>query len=136
MNCDSARQALLTAELDELRGRGPGPLAAHVRACADCRAAGHKILNATYALAAKLDAPQRSPWPAWIALPIAASLAGLFVMQAITSAPAVPRVGSLLDVKRPVVTPVVNAPPNRNVAVIKAADDIIVVWDLGAKGGS
>ena len=140
MTCSEAKRALLTAETDELRGQGTGALAGHIRACAGCRAASQQILDATQALASRLDRtvelPQRSAWPAWIALPMAASFAAVVAVQAFRSEPAVPRVGSLQDVKRPVITPVVNAPADRNVAVIKATDDIIVIWDLGGKGGS
>ncbi|HSL71566.1 MAG TPA: hypothetical protein VK864_15070, partial [Longimicrobiales bacterium] len=129
---------ILTAEPDELRGRGASALAEHVRGCRDCKAAGQRILNLTAALAEQVNSgasrSRRGAWPAWIALPLAASLAGLLALHTIGSTPALPQAGSMRDVKRPVVTPVVNAPPDRNVAVIKAADDIIIVWDLGGNG--
>ena len=39
MNCTEAREAMLVAELAELRGETETPLATHVAGCADCRRA-------------------------------------------------------------------------------------------------
>jgi hypothetical protein len=138
-----ARNALLIAEPDELRGLGETPLAQHIRSCAECRAAATRILAVTAMLSAELTAsarvhrkPVRSRvWPVWLALPVAAAISGIALVR--TSAEVrPPRDGAIADVQRPVSTPVVNTPPNRNVAVFKAAENITVVWDLGAKSGS
>ena len=144
MRCADARDALLTADVDELRGAGDSELAAHVRSCTDCRAAAQQILAVTAGMAARLDQvaiPRRSrwvrsAWPVWVALPIAAVLSGLLLTREAGPRTPLPRVGAVEDVKQPVVHPVVNAPAGRNVAVIEAANNITVVWDLGAKGGS
>jgi hypothetical protein len=144
MRCADARDAFLVADVDELRGAGDSELAEHVRTCAECRAAAQQILAVTAGIAARLDQvaiPRRSrwvrsAWPVWMALPIAAALSGLMLTREPGTHTPPPRVGALEDVKQPVVHPVVNAPPGRNVAVIEAANNITVVWDLGAKGGS
>jgi hypothetical protein len=48
----------------------------------------------------------------------------------------VPRVGTLQRMELPVDVPVVNVPADRNVAVFRTTENVTVVWDLGAKGGS
>ncbi len=143
-SCRTMRAAMLSAELSELQGRGPSEVAAHVRECASCRAAAQRILFANSRLAAQLEQASgtkhtatTSAWPVWLALPIAAALAGLFFLQQHRlQLEAIPRVGRLEDVRRPVATPVVNAPANRDVAVFRTAENITVVWDLGTKEGS
>jgi hypothetical protein len=143
MNCHQAQPAMLTADLDELRGLGESELANHIRGCKACSQAAQRVLLATELLATNLDSAARatrkpvrwSPQSAWFALPIAAAVAAVLVSRPPQQLP-LPRVGNLEDVKRPVVQPVVNAPANRNVAVFKATEMITVVWDLGSKGGS
>ena len=144
MTCTEIRRALLTAELDELRGEGMSAVAQHVRTCADCKAAAQQILSVTAALAERVEratVPARkrvrpSAWPVWVALPLAAMIASVLLVRESNTTPAFPRTGALQAVKQPVTRTVVNAPSNRNVAVIEATNKITVVWDLGAKGGS
>jgi hypothetical protein len=139
------REQMLTAELEELRGQGNSELAAHLRGCATCAAAAQRILGATAQLAAVRNAMapiatrkrrRIADSQAWWALPIAAVLATVLVAGNGRTPEPLPRVGSLEDVKRPVTAPVVNTPATRNVAVFRTAENIVVVWDLGAKGGS
>ncbi|MEX2284804.1 MAG: hypothetical protein WEE89_20115 [Gemmatimonadota bacterium] len=147
--CMRLRDSLLTAEPDELRGHGQSDLATHIRDCARCSADAQRILGATALLAGQLDrtariAPVRTvskpseSLPAWWALPIAAVLASVLIANELRRAPdpEAPRVGLLQDVRRPVDVPVVNAPADRNVAVFRTTENITVVWNLGAKGGS
>jgi hypothetical protein len=47
MNCTQAREALLVADLAELRGEAGTPLSAHVGACPDCRRAASMIADGT-----------------------------------------------------------------------------------------
>lgn len=61
MTCPDARAALLDADLDALRPGAPGPFAAHLAACAACRAAADRILAGTGALAAARTRTARTP---------------------------------------------------------------------------
>ncbi len=56
MRCTEARELLLTAEPDELRGEGDSTLAGHLRTCPACRRLATAILESEAALAADLDA--------------------------------------------------------------------------------
>ncbi len=56
MNCEHASDALLEADLAELRGAGDAPLAAHVRTCERCRTLAGQILDAETARAETLAA--------------------------------------------------------------------------------
>jgi hypothetical protein len=47
MNCTQAREALLVADLAELRGETETPLVAHIGGCADCRRAASMIAGGT-----------------------------------------------------------------------------------------
>jgi hypothetical protein len=144
MTCGGARRALLSADLQELRGEGPSALAQHVRSCAKCAAAAQKILVMTAALADRVEratVPARAnrrakTWPMWVALPLAAAIATVLIVRDDNGVAPSPAPAALHTVKQPVTRTVVNAPPNRNVAVIEATNKITVVWDLGAKGGS
>lgn len=53
--CADARALLLTAEPEELAGEGQGPLAEHLRQCADCRRTADRLLGAQRGLAAVLE---------------------------------------------------------------------------------
>ena len=140
--CARMEAEMLTAELSELRGAGDSDLAVHLRSCVHCRAGAQRFLLGNTLLSERIElslARKRnssSAWPLWLALPIAAMLAGLVVLHERTvQLESIPRVGSLQSVKRPVEVPVVNVPADRNVAVFEA-NKITVVWDLGRKEGS
>ena len=148
--CAALRAALLTADPDELRGLGDTELAQHIRECARCAADAQRILGTTAMLAARLESSARiskaraavakpDALPVWWALPIAAVLGGVLIggqRWRDRAAEEVPRVGALQKLELPVEVPVVNVPADRNVAVFRTTDNITVVWDLGAKGGS
>ena len=144
MNCSEARRALLIADLSELRGEGESPLAQHVRSCAECASAAQQILTVTAALAIRVDQAtvqrranvRTRAWPIWIALPLAAAIASVLLVRDGNHVAPSPTAAALHTVKQPVTRTVVNAPADRNVAVIEATNKITVVWDLGAKGGS
>ena len=55
MNCETARDHLLEADLTELVGEGDGELARHLRACPECRERARRILDQTATLAAALE---------------------------------------------------------------------------------
>ena len=148
--CAKHRPALLTADPDELRGIGDSELARHIRECARCASDAQRILGTTAMLAARLDRSARisktrgaavksDALPVWWALPIAAVLASVLIggqRWRDRDAEVVPRVGALQRIELPVEVPVVNVRADRNVAVFRTTDNITVVWDLGAKGGS
>ena len=143
MNCQNAYREMLVAEPEELRGLGESPIARHLRECGRCRARAGRILEANALLSAQLrvpglglPAPKPAQLPAWLPIPIAAAIAGVMLASSAPEASPAPRVGRLDDVKRPATTVLVNTPVNRNVAVIRAADNVTVVWDLRAGGGS
>jgi len=55
VNCTEAYDAVLEAELAELRGEGEGDLARHLRECAACRATARRVLEALGALDLALE---------------------------------------------------------------------------------
>jgi hypothetical protein len=55
VNCTEAYDAILEAELAELRGEGEGDLARHLRECAACRATARRVLEALGALDLALE---------------------------------------------------------------------------------
>jgi hypothetical protein len=147
--CTRQRTALLTADPDELRGIGDSELARHIRECGRCASDAQRILGTTAMLAARLDSSARisknraaaksDALPVWWALPIAAVLASVLIggqRWRDRDLEVVPRVGTLQRMELPVDVPVVNVPADRNVAVFRTTENVTVVWDLGAKGGS
>lgn len=132
MNCVEAREAMLVAELDELRGRGDAPVAAHVAACVACRAAASKVIAQSGRLARLVDARsrrRRSTRRVAIvsSLPIAAAIVAGVVLRgrherpiehdvAITSLPAAQNVS-------------VDVVPGQQTTVLKTADSTVtVIW--------
>ena len=147
MSCEQARDAMLDAEPDELRGVGASALAAHVRECARCRAAAATLLGGTAALARALDdgvaarardvlpmpvgARSRRARPALAAaipLAAAAALALLFVGRGVLVRD---RIGPYTPPVSVPSAPVVNAHGDGGVAVMNTADPrITVVWNF------
>src|SRR5256885_16949362 len=56
MDCATARERMLEADPDELRGEDDSEVAAHLRDCAACRARAAAILAAEAEMASALDA--------------------------------------------------------------------------------
>jgi predicted anti-sigma-YlaC factor YlaD len=149
MNCESAREQLLTADPAELESRTGSPLSDHLRTCTACRAAAerlltaqralHDALGATHSSAAVPDAAQVAIWAAerhrafvrrvqlGVKLAAAAMLAGVLVMRRIPEPPLAPpaRVAGAIPARF-----AVSAPPGRNVLVLQQPDTshVIVVW--------
>jgi len=148
--CERMRPLLLDAEPDALRGEGTSDVAVHVRACPACAARARTILDETQALdrflgraADALDVdevlraaghPAADPAPAtvvafpswrrWVPLVAAAAVAGLLLFRGDPSLPPPPPTPQLSATP-----PVVEAAPDRNVAVLATANpDITVVW--------
>lgn len=148
-SCRDMRVLLLEADLDELAGDGSSPVAEHVRACAGCRDIAGRIVEETRGLDSYLsrgasapdvdailgavgvgdaatDPPPRvlpfTPWRRWTALAAAAAVAGLFFLRADDA----PQVVGPVAFQTP---PLVEAAPDRNVAVMPTANpDITVLW--------
>jgi hypothetical protein len=151
MNCNTAHELMLTAEVDELEARTDGHLAQHVRGCARCRAAAEHLLATQREIRDALAAsqPRRPPAEAarlavqaWggrqvatqrlrLVVPLAAAavLAGLLVWRRAgeplrappAPAPAPPTTSARFSI---------TAPPGRSVAVLQQSDtsSVIVVW--------
>ncbi|HEX6590013.1 MAG TPA: hypothetical protein VF039_13495 [Longimicrobiales bacterium] len=153
MNCSSARDALLDAELDELRGRGDTPLAEHVRTCDACRADADRILAATAALGRALDTDvaarssraerarggardarnagrRQGARPLRFVVPLVAAAAAAAAL--LVAAPRIARQAQVAPYTPPPrvpSAPVVNATGDGGVAVMNTADPTItVVW--------
>ena len=147
MNCQEAHRALMTAEPQELRGLGESALVLHLRSCASCQDKAARLLEGTALLAAALARDARPisartgapkfnaplAWPVWLPAAMAAAISALLLSSS-PEEPTVPRVGSLDSVKPPVTSTVVNAPATGDVAVFKVADNVTVIWQLGAGG--
>lgn len=149
MNCEAARELLLTADPAELEGSTGSPLADHLLACPACRAAAERLLTAHLALRDVLGAGQSANPPdevvqatirsaerrraaarrVGLGLPLAAAavLAGLLVLRHTPDFPMPP------DTRNATAVPArfsVTAPPGRNVLVLQPPDtsNVIVVW--------
>jgi anti-sigma factor RsiW len=147
MDCAAARALMLEADLAELRGEGDSPLAAHLRACADCRARAETIIEGEAELGAALAElarphaearviplrPRRG-WTGRIA-PAAASFAALAAAVAgvmLARPGAAPPRGATADQIATLMfpaPPVARAQAGRSVAVLKTSDPgVTVVW--------
>lgn len=149
MNCETARELLLTADPPELEGSTGSPLADHLRTCPACRAAAEQLLTAQRALRDVLGAGQSTDAAdevvqaairsaerrratarrVRLGLPLAAAavLAGLLVLRHTPDFPLQP------NTRNATAMPArfsVTAPPGRNVLVLQPPDtsNVIVVW--------
>ncbi len=142
MTCDAARDLMLEADPDELRGAGATALALHLAGCAECRALAERVLAQQAALdralTAMAEAAQRGPRRAgrtgrrlatW-GLAAAAGLAALLLAR-----PDRPDGDGRLAVPPPLASaaaPVdvdVSGTPGRSAVVMKTADPTItIVW--------
>ena len=149
MNCETARELLLTAAPAELEGSTENPLADHLRTCPACRAAAEQLLSAHRALRDVLGAGQSADaadevvqaairsaerrraaaWRVRLGLPLAAAavLVGLLVLRRTPELPLNPPVRDAGGVPAHFA---VSAPPGRNVMVLQQPDTshVIVVW--------
>ena len=144
MNCQTARELLLTADSADLQGRADGELSRHISSCGSCRALAAELVGAMDQLRRNLETPEvsdiRSVRGALLAaerrrgrarllgrvvpLAAAAGLAGLLLVrrgpQVIPGPARAPHV--IHDVS-------VTAPPGRSLAVLHTPDpNIVVIW--------
>lgn len=146
MNCETARERMLEADLSELRGEGE--LASHLQTCEGCRRRAQVILDQYAALRGALErqvprldpadprwrtlSPQRPAWRRWqvlVPVALAASLAVLVVAR--RNQPSLPlnppvsvlaATGGGLDVQ---------GPPGKTVAVFQTDNpNIVVIWSF------
>jgi hypothetical protein len=138
MTCQAAREAMLDAEPDELRGIGGSELVEHLRGCATCRARAAVIVEGYALLDAGLHALQpaqaagrvtpigrRRRKYAWLPVPLAAA-AILALLLGRQPSPAVPNVDALARLMRPH-APVVQPPAGKQ-AVIMEKSNMTIVW--------
>ena len=135
MNCTQARDAMLVAELAELRSAGPAtPLSAHLAECAECRARATSVANQTAYIGAlvahRREAPTRTrPVRRFVliaSLPVAAAVIIAVTLNMRQRAAVVPEATS----SRPVVRNVsVDVAPGQQTTVLKTADSTVtVIW--------
>jgi hypothetical protein len=146
MDCAAARALMVEADLAEVRGEGDSPLAAHVRACAECQGHAAMILEGEAeldAVLAELARPSekarvvplrpRRGWAGRIA-PAASSFAALAAAVAgvmLARPHAAPRGATAEQIARLMfpTPPVARAEAGRSVAVLKTSDPgVTVVW--------
>jgi hypothetical protein len=135
MNCERAREEMLVADLEELRGEGDTELAMHVGGCLDCRARAATILEAQRGMAAGLATltPERKAIPLrrkhsawrWAPLPLAAAagFALLLVQRNQEGLPNMDAVAQMMFREKPLV-----APPAGKQAMIIEKDNMTIVW--------
>lgn len=137
MSCERARDALLDAEMDELRGLGSTPLARHVAECAECAAYAQRLLRSYGKLAAGLETMSTQKRAAtviplkkrhratWLPLPLAAAavLALLLVRSGNDELPNVDALAQMIMKDEPVALP-----PAGKQAMIWERSDMTIVW--------
>jgi hypothetical protein len=140
VKCTEAREAMLVADLGELRGEGETLLAAHLSGCAACRTIASAIADDTARVAALWAVRQRAAtrrlgrrFALLASLPIAAAAViavGLIARHDTQVAPPA-RVASL-----PVVRHVsLDVAPGQRATVIKTADPAVtVIWLSSGEG--
>ena len=135
MDCAAARDEMLVADLEELRGEGHSALAVHLRSCTECRARATTLLGGHAALERGLAAlqPADSTIPRlrirhwhWLPVPLAAA-AGLALLlvgqQADERLPNVDGIARLMFRETPVV-----APAAGQQAMVIEKNDLTIVW--------
>jgi len=146
MECTAARALLLEADPAELRGEVDSPLAAHLRACAGCRAAADAILAGEAELDAALRMlanPSADPkvvplrprrgWarrtaPAAAIAALAAAVAGVILTRPHAGPTRGATAEQIAQLMFPT-PPVARVEGGRSVAVLKTSDPgVTVVW--------
>jgi hypothetical protein len=137
MSCTTAREEMLIADLEDLRGEGDSELAAHLRTCAECRAVAATLVRAQAAMgeglaALKPDVPvkaaairKQTAWR-WAPLPLAAAavLALLLVRpQSNNTLPNIDAITQRMFPEAPVI-----APPAGKQAMVIEKNNMTIVW--------
>jgi hypothetical protein len=128
LQCTTAQDLMLEAEIGELRGEGPGALARHTNECSTCRNRAQRILRGYgqleqgfHMLAKKRS---RSARLAWVPVPLAAAAAlTFFLMNGEAPLPDTGSVTARMFARQAVVTP-----PADKQAIVIEKNDLTVVW--------
>ena len=138
MNCNEARDAILVANLAELRAESDTPLATHVQACAECRRLASVILRGTTGLErSTLGAKRRrrttDRFALLAVLPIAAAVVVAVAINARSQGQvSSPRAVSSLPVVRQVSLEVARG---QHATVLRTADPkVTVIWLSSGEG--
>lgn len=131
LNCETARELMLEAEMAELEGQGDTPLARHIAHCDLCRAHarrllhGHALLDEGLAAIKPRTRSRSRRWARWTPLPLAAAavVALLLARRPDALVPQSELLLSLMFPEQPVVTP---APGQQ--AMVLEKNDLTVVW--------
>ena len=140
MSCEAVRDAMLEAELEELRGIGGSDVATHIRGCAACRERAQIILRGHDRLAASLDSIRaRTPATAvvpiqrklrrlsWVPLPLAAAaVLALLMIPRLNDDDELPRMDAIVRLmfqEQPVASP-----PAGQQAMVIEKKEMTIVW--------
>jgi hypothetical protein len=143
MSCNKIREAMLEAELDELRGIGENDVAMHIRECAECRAAAEILVQGFENLSQSLATlrprvPDASVVPmrrkprklAWLPLPLAAAAVLALLMiprfEGEDELPRIDAIAAMMFRSQPIASP----PPGQQVMVIEK-NEMTIVWLYG-----
>lgn len=132
MNCAEARDTLLVADHEELRGENRSPFAEHLAQCAECRSAASAIVRQSAQLAHSLDARRRRRRYArrivlLSSLPIAAGIVAVVVLRGGEQRPPEPEIGTMSLPAAQNVS--VDVTPGQQTTVLRTADSTVtVIW--------
>ena len=125
MNCREAREAMLIAEREELRGEGETPLAEHVALCEACGRVGSALASDLRRLSASVARRKSKRIALIAALPAAAAI--LIVARIAVREEPVPR--PALAAQSPAHVVSVDVAPGQRAAVLKTSDPkVTLVW--------
>jgi hypothetical protein len=144
MNCRTARDLMLTADLADLETRSESDLSQHLRACKGCHRVATLILDAMQELTTGLSQARRADSTAArraIAAAFRRRSRARLLRRVVPLATAAGLAGLLLVRRGPPVVPIpsrtptavhdvsVTAPPGRSLAVLHTDDpNIVVIW--------
>jgi hypothetical protein len=143
MRCSDAREAMLTADREELRAVGDGALATHLRACSACSVVAGRIDAATTSLAGIVAARGAGPAHRWsparlagiAALPIAAAVIGVLALRDRTEQPSAAATPERSTARASHGVVSVDVARGQTATVIKTRDpNVTIVW-LAPGGG-
>jgi hypothetical protein len=126
MNCLEAREAMLIAELSELRGTGNTPLAAHIASCHACHQIGGALGCDARRLSASIAKRTSRRIALFAAIPAAAAAIVIITTIAHREAPVTRQPPAAL---RPAHVVSVDVAPGQRAAVLKTSDpNVTLVW--------
>jgi hypothetical protein len=128
MQCSTAQNLMLEADIGELRGEGTSELAHHIAGCSGCRNHAQRIIRGygdlEQGLGTFAQKRRRNLRHAWIPVPLAAAAVLAFLMMN-REAP-LPDMGYVTA--RMFAQPAVVTPPADKQAIVIEKNDLTVVW--------